>query len=280
MSKKENLSLVSFIVLVVLSIYGFFEKERITDTSTKEIGFTVNCKSHFYNEVEPVIHLPKMLEESQLLCYQGYAGRASYISKSNLYSAEHLTSQKLNVKIERENTFHEEEQLPIGKRSEISDYRRSGFDRGHLAPSADMPSKQAQHESFSLSNMVPQNPEHNRKTWSEVEGKVRCLVKKYGEVYVITLPIYSDEKGRLNKRIQTIGKNNVYIPTFLAKGIYIPKINQAIAIISPNNASNTVLVDSIEQLNQMGNMDLFPQLSVKVKGEMPYEISNDFKEDK
>lgn len=254
----------------------YTDKQYKTTSATATNSLSGDCLSNLYQHTEPVIHLPKMAEQSQFLCFDGYVGRASYISKSNLYSAEYLTAARLNSKIERENTFHEESELPKGKRAELNDYRRSGFDRGHLAPSADMPTEKSQYESFSLANMVPQNSEHNRKTWSKIESKTRYITKKYGEVYVVTLPIYGDLNGNLPKQMKAIGDNQVYIPNYMAKGIYIPKTNQGIAIISPNDASYSVSVVSLNELDKAANITIFPNMSASVKSTIPSDLKREF----
>jgi DNA/RNA endonuclease G (NUC1) len=73
---------------------------------------------------------------------------------------------------ERKNAFHAEPMLPKEERAELADYEHTGFDRGHMAPSGDMPSLEAQQESFSLANIAPQTPELNRGIWEGIEAAV------------------------------------------------------------------------------------------------------------
>lgn len=275
--KKQTKSIysgVKSIVFLISGVIGALSYQHFNSVEhrleTEQISKSTSagsCKSHFLNEQEPVIGLPKMASESQLLCYESYAGRTSYISKSNLYSAEYLTATKVKQAkgLDRINSFHEESQLPKGKRAELSDYHRSGFDRGHLAPSADMPTAKAQDESFSLSNMVPQNSEHNRKTWSKVEQTTRKLAQKYNSVYVVTLPVYQDKNGNLPAKVKAIGDNQVYIPNYMAKAVYIPKLNSSAVYLSPNNESGYVKVISLNEFKTLSQIDVFPALADDVK---------------
>ncbi len=66
-------------------------------------------------------------------------------------------------------------------------------------------------ESFSLANIVPQNPSNNRRIWSRIEEAVRRLVEKSGDAYIVTGPIFS------GRQLQTIGESRVFVPTQLYK---------------------------------------------------------------
>ena len=73
------------------------------------------------------------------------------------------------------------------------DYLKSGYDKGHLAPAADMKySTTTMKESFYFSNMSPQKPEFNRGIWKELEEQVRNWAQIYDTVYIVTGPILSD----------------------------------------------------------------------------------------
>lgn len=66
----------------------------------------------------------------------------------------------------------------------LSDYRGSGYDRGHMAPNGDMPNKESQSDSFSLSNMVPQAPKNNQEVWRKLEEATRAIVTKQNKMYM------------------------------------------------------------------------------------------------
>lgn len=122
-----------------------------------------------------------------------------------------------------------------GERAELSDYRGSGFDRGHMAPAADMKwDQQAMVECFYLSNMVPQvGKGMNQGIWMQLEGHVREWAINRGQVYIITGPVYD---GGFKK---TVGKNKVAVPTHLYKIVYDPYKAEAIAFIMPNEPLKT-----------------------------------------
>ena len=74
-----------------------------------------------------------------------------------------------------------------GAKAYTGDYTKSGYDRGHMAPAADMKwSKQAMEESFYMSNICPQNPNLNRGDWNDLEEKSRQWAKKlWSRVYCL-----------------------------------------------------------------------------------------------
>ncbi|WP_350556423.1 DNA/RNA non-specific endonuclease, partial [Pseudoalteromonas sp. CAL107-MNA-CIBAN-0098] len=80
------------------------------------------------------------------LCMDGFATMYSGVSRTPLWSAEHLTRKRLNQakEIDREDSFHEESRLPKSARASLSDYSGSGYDRGHIAPNANMATRSQQ----------------------------------------------------------------------------------------------------------------------------------------
>ena len=139
------------------------------------------------------------------------------------------------------------------------DYARSGYDKGHLAPSADFRwNIQAQSESFFMSNMSPQKPGFNRGIWKQLEDQVRMWAKDFDTLYVVTGPV-------LRQGLPGIGSNNVAVPEYYYKVIldYKPPITEAIGFIMKNEGSKeplssfAVTVDSVEKVS---GIDFFPAL--------------------
>ncbi|XP_024150876.1 endonuclease G, mitochondrial isoform X2 [Oryzias melastigma] len=76
-------------------------------------------------------------------------------------------------------------------RATNTDYKGSGFDRGHLVATANHKwSQKAMEDTFYLSSVAPQNPHLNQKTWNNLEKLCRSLTKCYLNVYVCTGPLY------------------------------------------------------------------------------------------
>ena len=70
--------------------------------------------------------------------------------------------------------FQPDPDIPAGERTELSDFRGSGYDRGHLCASADrLFSQDANGQTFYLSNMSPMQSGFNQKDWVELEGQVQ-----------------------------------------------------------------------------------------------------------
>jgi endonuclease G len=79
-----------------------------------------------------------------------------------------------------------------------TEYKKSGYDKGHLAPSADFSwSQEAQNATFVMSNMVPQKPKLNRDAWKRLEEKVRRWACGEERITVITGPIIEEDFERL-----------------------------------------------------------------------------------
>ncbi|MCK9374496.1 MAG: DNA/RNA non-specific endonuclease [Sulfuricurvum sp.] len=222
--------------------------------STALFSAPTQCDELYYGNEAPDILNAKLLPKTKELCYNSFALMHSGISRTPLWSAEHLTKEGLRHKSKRTNDFHPEEQLSADERAELADYAKSGYDRGHMAPAADMGNKQAQHECFTLANMVPQDAKNNRGVWSAIEGATRRLTSQKGELFVITGPIFS------GSQIKRIG-GRILVPTKLYKAIYDPSSGQGGAYLVTNAPGNDYEVVSISQLEQMSGLKLFPAMA-------------------
>ncbi len=219
-----------------------------------------DCPRHFAQGQPPQIVNPKLKPRTQALCYEAFAVLHSGISRTPLYAAERLTRQNLESaqELTRKDSFHAEDRLPERDRAELSDYQRSGYDRGHLAPNADMPTRKAQAESFSLANMVPQVHENNAGVWAGIEAAARQLAKDEGELYVVSGPAFAGDD------IKTIGRG-VLVPTHMWKVLYSPKQQRAGAYLVSNDKTKEYSVLSIAELQKLAGIDPLPALPAQAR---------------
>ena len=218
------------------------------------------CPDHFAGGQAPDILNQKLAVKTKELCNIGFAELHSGVTRTPLYSAEHLTVEHLlqGRGLKRLNSFHPEDRLPASDRAELSDYARSGYDRGHIAPSGDMFSSESQHESFSLANMIPQEPSINRGVWERIESGVRRMAKGKGELFVVTGPLFQGDKlDRIAGR--------VLVPTAIFKAVYDPNRQEAGAYLVGNVVGATPRIMSIAELNEITGLDIFPAVSSRVK---------------
>ena len=145
--------------LVAAGSFAFaFGQEKIQQLVAGAAPSNAACLDQFYRDAPPYLMKDSLNKHSYPLCFNGFNVMYSGVSKTPLWVAEALTPSRLSQKIPREDSFHEETRVNAEHRALLSDYRASGYDRGHMAPNADMPNKDAQFDSFSLANMVPQAP--------------------------------------------------------------------------------------------------------------------------
>lgn len=219
-----------------------------------------NCPDNFIKGQAPDIYNQNMQKLTAEICYSGYATKNSGLTRSPLYSAEYLTKERVEEAhyLPREDSFHPEPNLPPSQTASLKDYVRSGYDRGHMAPNKDMSNKQMQYESFSLANIVPQDPDNNRNLHASIENSTRQLAKKYKELYVITGPAYmTNEIGFLNDRVA--------IPTNIWKAIYIPATNTSAVYWEKNQPGYYYEVISVKELQNRIGIDVFPGVPTQIK---------------
>jgi endonuclease G len=200
---------------------------------------------------------PKVADNQTVTIHTGYALVYNEKHEQASWVAYILTKKETQGTEEREDRFIEDLYISTGSATN-ADYSKSGYDRGHLAPAADMKwSKKAMQESFYFSNMSPQVPSFNRGIWKKLEEKVRDWAICYDSLLVVTGPI-------LETGLPTIGKNEVSIPKYYYKALidYKKDKSKAIAFIIPNAGSKEPLkkfVCSIDDLEIRTGIDFFFQ---------------------
>ncbi len=222
------------------------------------------CPTHFAGGTEPRLLNQKLTNGTVELCNRRFVTLHSLVTRTPLYVAEHLTRASIEAARsydQRDNRFHPDPRLRPSDRAELADYTRSGFDRGHMAPSGDMTDEESDYESFSLANIVPQVGNLNRNSWADLESYVRSLTTKLGEAYVVTGPAFEGTAiKRLNKR--------VLVPTSTWKALYVPGQGTG-AWIASNTASPRWQVVSIAELTRRTGIDPFPRLTAATKAKVP-----------
>ncbi|MBS1087200.1 DNA/RNA non-specific endonuclease [Gluconobacter sphaericus] len=209
----------------------------------------------------PVLTNAALGQQTVLLCNDAFAVLHSGISHGPLWTAEHLTEEDLERSMQIGRVvryFHADPRLSFEDRAELSDYRASSYDRGHMACSADEPSLQAQEQSFSLANVVPQTPELNEGIWTGVEMAVRRLAEREGELYVVTGPAFGAS-------VKTIGSHRVFVPSATWKAVYDPAEDEAGAYFCQNSSQPTCTIISIGALTQATGVDPFPSLPDEIR---------------
>lgn len=236
--------------------FGLFFVSLVLLSST---ALATDCPAHYAGGKAPRILNDKLARQTQELCFQAFAVMHSAITRTPLWSAEHLTRNNVDAArtLSRENPFHPEPSLLLSDRAELKDYARSGFDRGHMSPNGDMANRTSQYESFSLANMIPQNPQNNRHVWAAIESAVRNMAVNDGELYVITGPAF------LGQELQKVG--NVVVPTYIYKVVYSPKRQQAAAYFIKNEDTSHYEQMSVTQLENTLHISLLPGVPQHVK---------------
>jgi endonuclease G len=191
------------------------------------------CRQFFANSNPPAVVLQST---DRALCFDAFAVLHSGQSKTPVFVAEKLNRASIaDAGEKRTDKFFADARLRSAERATLEDYKGSGYDRGHMAPAGDMPTPQAMAQSFSLANMVPQAPEHNRGIWAKT---VESATRKYaarasGDVFVITGPVFVPSISQS----PSIGPGKVRVPKYLFKLVYDKDKNQAWAHWQENSNS-------------------------------------------
>ena len=262
MKNKSGL-FIKFLILFTLFLHGCKKVDAnimvLSDSSSMtEIGFDF---------------LPKATT-NQIVKHQFYT--LSYVEKQEQaeWVAYELRAENLDNHHYKRPFFIEDNLVATGS-ADWRNYKKSGYDKGHLCPAADMQfDKNAFEDTFFTSNISPQLHDFNDGIWNTLEQKVRYWASKYNKIYVVTGPVFS-------ANMKTIGTENVAVPQSYYKVLLRKSGNdfKMIAFLVPAVDSNLPLykfVISPDKLEQITGLDFYPKLDDAIENDL--EKNSDYKD--
>ena len=174
------------------------------------------------------------------------------------WAAWELTADEAKGTLPRANDFEPDPKLPENHQVTHADYTRSGYDRGHMVPAADMKwDSKAMNDCFYMSNICPQTHALNAGGWETLESACRRWAKQEGSVYIVCGPIY---KGNKHK---TIGKDlKITVPEGFFKVVLSMREGKEKAIgfyYANSNAKQTMeqTATTVDEIEALTGMDFF-----------------------
>jgi len=226
-----------------------------------------------------------LMEKSQyVLCYHRDRGTATWTSW-------HLDPSWLGS-APRQNDYRADTSLPAGwYQVQGTDYSGSGFDRGHMTPSADRTSTVADNSAtFFMTNMIPQSPDNNQGPWEALESYLRTLVGQGNELYIISGGVGTGGTGSNGGTTTTVANGHVTVPAQTWKVVIVlpagsndvsrvTTSTRTIAVIMPNvqgirTTSWQTYRVSVDQVEALTGFDFFSNVPVGIQAVIEAVVDN------
>lgn len=250
-------SIIYPLLLLALSalIYTCQKSEASEKTIHKNQSATQNSPNHIDGLTAAKIpaNIPQQIKE-----YEGFTVNFNASNRTANYVAWELLGSETEGNIPRSDNFFQDPD--IKNCPSPSDYKKSGFDRGHLYPAADAKwNQQSMLHCFSMANMTPQAHALNGGAWKTLEDKERQWARRDSALVIIAGPIYQKTDT------QRIGMAGVRVPSGFFKAIIAPYLPspRGIAFIYPNDHAPGNMQNyatTIADLEKIIGFDLFPTL--------------------
>lgn len=303
MNKKTIIGgLIALAIIVVLVLICFFwVGKKINDAIRDSANTAETNRAPALPPVNPSLPPASPAEAEQIYLALGNPSNASQSNPNNYllsnkyfvlsYNRDRATPNWAAWRISKlelgnfprpdPDPFRPDARLPAGwNRVTPSDYTRSGFDRGHLAPSADRSaSVEGMSETFLMTNMTPQTGDLNRGPWQKLEGYLRTLVTRGHDVYIFA-GVYG-EKGRIKNEV-TIPTNFWKIAVVVPGGAPVSSVNEntrVIAVDMPNvkgikNADWQLYRTSVRRIEQATGYNFLSSLPPNVQDALETKVDN------
>jgi len=265
MTKRKLYSIIA--ILIVIGIYGyehFLVEEEKTEVVTE--GKVVKSDTNEY-------FLPTSTT-NQIIHHEGFSLSYSEPHEQAEWVAYELKKSHLSKTNFKRPYFEIDKAVKTGA-ANWRNYKRSGYDRGHLCPAGDRKYSQSAHdETFLTSNISPQKHDFNSGIWNTLEQKVRYWASKYDGVYVVT-------GGVLKGSMKTIGDEDVSVPNQFYKVLIDNNSGKTkvIAFLMPHKNSSKPLYEyvvSVDEIEELTGIDFFPELEDTIEKKL--EASSSYKD--
>ena len=264
MSKKTIYSVLAVCLLIGIYAYDLYFDKKV-ESDIVEAGTSVKTKTNEY-------FLPSSTT-GQIVHHDGYSLSYSEPHEQAEWVAYELKKMHLtNTNFKR--PYFEIDNAVKTKAAHWRNYKKSGYDRGHLCPAGDRKYSQAAHdETFLTSNISPQRHDFNSGIWNRLEQKTRYWANKYDGLFVVS-------GGVLIDGLETIGDEKVAVPNTFYK-VLIDANNNHIKVLGflvPHEDSDEPLwkfVTSIDKIEEVTGIDFFPELEDSI--EKKVEASSNYK---
>jgi endonuclease G, mitochondrial len=215
---------------------------------------------------DPGFLLPETNKGEEIVVHKAYTLSYSEKDEEPFWVCYILKRQYLDGNEKRATRFEEDPDVGTGS-AKPGDYRNSGFDKGHMAPAADMKwDKEAMKESFYLSNVCPQDHRFNDGIWADLENAVRRWVSYDSVEYIVTGPVLP-ERDALK-----IGEDHVTVPSYFYKVILSPyPYPKAIGFIIPNKPGRQSFWNyacTLSQVETTTHLCFFPKLPKDISSQI------------
>ncbi|MBS4013036.1 MAG: DNA/RNA non-specific endonuclease [Bacteroidetes bacterium] len=225
--------------------------------------------------------LPKLQPGEELIMHSAMALVYDEKHKNAKWVAHIITYDIVEGNVVRSNDFRTDSKVKSGTAVEADYFIREkqadgtykfdgfGYDRGHLAPSADFRwSEKALSESYYYSNITPQTADFNRISWASLEDMFRAYVQRNenSRLFIITAPVLKDNLPRIER-----GVNKVSIPEYHYKIAVDLEREMGIAFLMPNKLAENPIeyyAVSIDYLEELTGIDFFYKLPAELQAKI------------
>ena len=218
--------------------------------------------------------VPEVISRDLLLDYNGFVLEFDTLTQHARWVSYLLCKENLGHGEERSSNFRMEKRLGDHSPRDAS-YKNSGYDRGHLAPAADMSySTESMYDSFYLTNASPQVPGFNRGIWKRLEEQIRKFASEKDTIYIATGPI-------LKENLPRIANSRICIPEYYYKVILKKDSSnpQGIAFIMKNESASGDLANfaiTIDSVEVMTGINFFPMLDAKQEAQAESKVDMNY----